>query len=204
MKKRNLHSFTLIELLVVMAIIGILVAMLLPAIARTRELGRRAVCQSNLKQIGLGLKMFAQDRAESYPVSIKSDLPNYIANQGRLVFCPSSAAVPNDALSTALAINNSYAYRTGVSEKSPPGQLVMCDKDGSGAGASNPGASVQAATGWGRNHSAIEPKGGNVLFVDGHVEWFQQWVAGQTGQGILSNGNWTAMGGAAATWEAGW
>ncbi|MEO6906637.1 MAG: DUF1559 domain-containing protein [Abditibacteriaceae bacterium] len=61
-------AFTLIELLVVIAIISILAAILFPVFARARENARRATCQSNLKQIALGIMMYNQDYDGTYPM----------------------------------------------------------------------------------------------------------------------------------------
>jgi prepilin-type N-terminal cleavage/methylation domain-containing protein/prepilin-type processing-associated H-X9-DG protein len=60
-------GFTLIELLVVIAIIAILAAILFPVFARARENARKSTCQSNLKQIGMGILMYGQDYDEMGP-----------------------------------------------------------------------------------------------------------------------------------------
>jgi len=61
------RGFTLIELLVVVAIIALLISILLPSLARAREITKRAVCSSNLRGIGQSMKVYANDNNDWYP-----------------------------------------------------------------------------------------------------------------------------------------
>jgi prepilin-type N-terminal cleavage/methylation domain-containing protein/prepilin-type processing-associated H-X9-DG protein len=155
--RKKVGAFTLIELLVVIAIIGILATMLMPALARARERARRASCQSNLKQIGLGIAQYYDDQSpNAMPWSngtttaicmsgLLSNIAPYIGNQGRLLICPSeksASVVAAGDLNNAGTLNCSYgSYPSSI----PVGSI------------------------W--SNASNHADGGNVLYNDGHLEW---------------------------------
>jgi len=70
-------GFTLIELLVVVAIIALLISILLPSLARARELSKRAVCAANVRGIGQSCKIYANDYGEAWPIAPNVKGANY-------------------------------------------------------------------------------------------------------------------------------
>jgi prepilin-type N-terminal cleavage/methylation domain-containing protein/prepilin-type processing-associated H-X9-DG protein len=143
-------GFTLIELLVVIAIIAILAAILFPVFAQARESARKASCQSNLKQLGLGLQMYTQDYDETYPppvITQKGLVPpggwwfdasfgywfwpqiaqSYVKNFG--VFrCPSGADVTNEyGQPHSLYIGN-YGANNKILNSTAPANMAAISK----------------------------------------------------------------------------
>src|SRR5688572_18149126 len=78
-------AFTLVELLVVIAIIGVLVALLLPAVQAAREASRRIKCQNHLKQLGLGIENY-ESSYKVFPASgiVDTSIALYESRTGRM------------------------------------------------------------------------------------------------------------------------
>jgi prepilin-type N-terminal cleavage/methylation domain-containing protein/prepilin-type processing-associated H-X9-DG protein len=132
-------GFTLIELLVVIAIIAILAAILFPVFARARENARRASCQSNLKQIGLGILQYTQDYDERLPTNdyawngegrLNWDERIYPYVKSAQIFkCPSATGDQINADSTGASLTNQW---TGSPDRDYAinGYLVQTDQLG--------------------------------------------------------------------------
>ena len=188
------RGFTLIELLVVIAIIAILAAILFPVFQKVRENARRASCQSNLKQLSLGVIQYQQDFDEIMPNSVgNAALGGWMyytgfvfPTTGLTTFDPTKGSIYAYVKSTGVYVcpddnskqGNSYSINGPVSnlalaQFSQPAATVLFNEESDGYannggtddGYFSPGTALNVPTTRHNNGSVFS-------FCDGHVKWY--------------------------------
>jgi len=192
------RGFTLIELLVVIAIIAILAAILFPVFAQAREAARKASCQSNVKQMSLGISMYAQDFDEQLPMGSRTingqnwrwmhQTYPYVKNAG-IYHCPSSAIAqwdPNAFNAGSYGYNSFMLNAQNLASMGKPAETILVADTPGGAATANrfrirpddqtdPNTWVGHAdwNGWLQDESRVaylHQGAATIGFLDGHVK----------------------------------
>jgi len=184
--------------MVVISIIGILLGLLVPAIQRTKDAVRSAACKNNLRQIGVAVLSYVEDndgRYPYYPAEVSNSLgliyPQYMQGDPRLFRCPGgNARVPNtiDMTLTGNDVRGTNGVQMSYDSSRLAENLVLEPAPGQTIkstlplvwdwyGGLEPGEGTPAMQAL-NNHKF---RGGNVLYVGGHVKW-------------VSAKNWSTLG----------
>jgi len=207
-KEMGKKGFTLIETMIVISIIGVLAGLLMPAVQRVREYGRRTQCKSNLHQIGLALNIYADDNEEKYPyidtatdiyhrnkfVSLGLLYPDYIGNNPKIFRCPSDRDPAPTTIDMTLGVADTITNKNGVRSSyentftTPLARFDGQELGGFKFDGNYPlvwdlfgGLEPNEGTATQKLYNNHQFQGGNVLYQNGHVKW-------------ISAKNWSALG----------
>lgn len=182
------RGFTLVELLVVITIIAVLMGLLLPQLAQSKERANRIACAANLKSVGSMMELYYGDNENRYPFTgVTSDsankhfglmFPRWLRDE-RIFICKSASTrgyrvdnriddqpQGNTRVESLKQGENCYAYAFGLGGPATADSPIACDQFYIPVAATE----QWAKRGMGSNHS---DSGANVLYSDGHVEFIK-------------------------------
>jgi prepilin-type processing-associated H-X9-DG protein len=182
-----------LECFMILVIIGLLAFLMLSASGEPRQLARRSVCMKNLKEIGLAIRLYAEDNGGRFPCDgqatavgsltlLPGKYPKYPQPHKRdalysAFVCPEDSMrvfariAPGSSKHPLTARNLSYTYGAfDLNESALPDTPVACDRSSTN--------NWTGAQPWAKNKWTHESTGGNVLFADGHVVFVRNTVPG--------------------------
>jgi prepilin-type processing-associated H-X9-DG protein/prepilin-type N-terminal cleavage/methylation domain-containing protein len=208
---RRAGAFTLVELLCVIAIIGILAALMLPALNQSQSRVKRIECESHLHQLGIAFQVFTHDHGDKFPMAVPlaeggsmEFVQNGRAAGGEFYFsfrhfqalsselstpailvCPADTRLP--ATNFGALLNRNVSYFVGVNaEFSKPDSLLAGDRNLTANALPNPSILHSEADNRLRWTWEMHQFKGNILFADGHVEEWNNATLASAAEGQLA------------------
>ena len=174
-EKKSDSAFTLIELLVVVAVIAMLLSVMMPALTRAKEAGKRSVCLSNAKSLAAGWLVYVQENDGRFPISYASNdgwirpIPGYITNPAQ-----APAALQDEAIEKGLLypyMETTKVYRCPIAKKNEFRTYSMTHAMNGSSMAKDYGGIVLSKI------TEIKNTGSRIVFLDDYAnDWDAAWI----------------------------